>query len=215
MLAYCIAELESQIRIPDRGVKEAPIRSIDIAMLRCLVSDFDSRAPHEALPEMVKAFNRVLQKIFEQTVIIPFRFPTIVETEDVLRNFIKERAARYSRALHRLRNKVQVDVRISREMVPEAAGATSQSGKSYLELKRAGYQQVQSVLEEFRRASGSLAEKWVQRDTPSGIRGFALVDRASLSVFLENIGRVDTPAGISARVTGPWPASEFVEATDE
>ena len=215
MLAYCIAEQESQIRIPDRGVKEAPIRSIDMATLRCLVSDFDTHVPHEALPEMVKAFNRVLQKIFEQTVIIPFRFPTIVETEDVLRNFIKERAAGYSRALHRLRNKVQVDVRISKETVPEAAGATSQSGKSYLELKKAGYQQVQSVLEEFQRATGSLAEKWVQRDTPSGIRGFALVDRASLSVFLENIGRVHTPAGISARVTGPWPASEFVEATDE
>jgi hypothetical protein len=168
---------------------------------------------------MVKAFSRILQQIFEPTVIIPFRFPTIVEGDDVLRKFVKERAAEYSSALHRLRNKVQMDVRISKETGPEGADAVSQSasqsGKSYLALKGAGYQEVQSVLEEFRRVSGSLAEKWVQRDTPSGIRGFALVDRAALSGFLETIGRVHTPARISARITGPWPPSEFVEAADE
>ncbi|PYU32849.1 MAG: hypothetical protein DMG31_10050 [Acidobacteria bacterium] len=69
------------------------------------------------------------------------------------------------------------------------------------------------ILEEFRRASDSLAEKWVQRDTQFGIRAFALVNRSSLPVFLEKIASVLTPAGISARVTGPWPPSEFVEVS--
>jgi len=215
VLAYCIAEQKSQIRIPSHGVEEAPVRSIDMGILRCFVSDFGAHAPHEPVPEMVKAFNRVLQQIFEQAAIIPFRFPTVVEGEDVLRNFIGSRAAEYSSALHRLRNKVQMDVRISNNTGVEATDGTSQSGKDYLELKRAGYQRVQSIVEEFQRASGSLAEKWVQRDTASGIRGFALVDRTSLSLFLENIRRVRTPAGISARITGPWPPSEFVGATDE
>lgn len=201
--------------MPSRGVKEAPVRSIDMDTLRCFVSDFGGHVPQEPLPEMVKAFNRVLQQIFEQAVIIPFRFPTIVESEDVLRKFITSRATEYSSALHRLRNKVQMDVRISIDKDSEAANAISQSGKNYLEIKKAGYQRVQSILEEFQRVSDSLAEKWVQRDTPSGIRGFALVDRSSLSVFLEKIGPVRTPAGISARITGPWPPSEFVEAADE
>jgi hypothetical protein len=70
-------------------------------------------------------------------------------------------------------------------------------------------------VEEFQKASGSLAEKWVQRDMATGIRSFALVDRSSLSVFLEKLGRISTPAGISARITGPWPPSEFVETADE
>lgn len=195
-------------------MKEAPVRSIDMDTLRCFVSDFGGHVPQEPLPEMVKAFNRVLQQIFEQAVIIPFRFPTIVESEDVLRKFITSRATEYSSALHRLRNKVQIDVRISIDKDTEAA-VISQSGKNYLEIKKAGYQRVQSILEEFQRVSDSLAEKWVERDTPSGIRGFALLDRSSLSVFLEKIGRVHTPAGISARITGPWPPSEFVEAADE
>ena len=196
-------------------MKEAPVRSIDMDTLRCFVSDFGGHVPQEPLPEMVKAFNRVLQQIFEQAAIIPFRFPTVVESEEVLRNFITSRAAEYSGALHRLRNKVQMDVRISADRDSEAANTISQSGKNYLESKRAGYERVQSILKEFQRVSDSLAEKWVQRDTPSGIRGFALVDRSSLSIFLEKIGRVRTPAGISARITGPWPPSEFVEAGDE
>jgi hypothetical protein len=70
-------------------------------------------------------------------------------------------------------------------------------------------------MDEFRRVSTSQAEGWIQRDTSSGIRGFALVDRSSLTVFLEKIGTVVTPADISARLTGPWPPSEFVEITPE
>ena len=184
-------------------------------MLRCFASDFTAQMPQEPAPEMVKAFNRVLQGIFAQTAIIPFRFPTIVESEDVLRQFVESRSAEYHNALRRLRDKVQMDVRISVNAGGEAAGSASQSGKNYLEAKRACYEQVQSILEEFKRASRSLAEEWIQRDTASGIRGFALVDRSSLPVFLEKIARVPTPAGISARVTGPWPPSEFVEVADE
>ena len=214
MLAYCIAEQQSSIRIPPRGVEGAQVQGIDVGMLRCFVSDFGGRMPEGRLPEMVKDFSQVLQRIFEQAAIIPFRFPTVVESEEVLRQFLESRSVDYSNALHRLRNKVQMDVRVTFEPsgVPENS---VQSGKSYLEHRRARYQEAQFILKEFRRASDSLAEKWVERDTPSGIRGFALVDRSSLPVFLEKIGRVPTPAGISARITGPWPPSEFVETGHE
>jgi Gas vesicle synthesis protein GvpL/GvpF len=217
VLAYCVAEQQSEIDIPHSGVEEAPVRGIDVHVLRCFVSDFGSSMPDEPVPEMVKAFNRVLQRIFAQTAIIPFRFPTLVESEDLLRQFVESRSLEYGSALQRLRNKVQMDVRITVTPGGGAAGSSrqSQSGKDYLEDKRARYQQAQFILEEFRRVSDSLAEKWVQGDTSSGIRGFALVDRSSVPVFLEKIGRVLTPAGVSARITGPWPPSEFVEIAHE
>ncbi len=219
VLAYCVAERQSQINTPGSGVEGAPVHWIDVGALRCLVSDFGSHLPDEPVPEIVKAFNQVLQRIFAQTAIIPFRFPTIVETEDVLRQFVESRSAEYSSALHRLRNKVQMDVRITVNPEEGAANSSSQSqsqsGKNYLEDRRARYQQAQSMLEEFRRVSDPLAEKWAQGDTASGVRGFALVDRSSLPVFLERVGRVLTPAGVSARITGPWPPSEFVEITHE
>lgn len=214
VLAYCIADQKIQVEFPLRGVEEAPVRCINAGVLRCFASDFCKRMPDEPVPEMVKAFNRVLQRIFSKTVIIPFRFPTIVESEETLRQFVESRSAEYASALHRLRNKVQMDIRIT----PLSAGvpeSSRQSGKSYLEGRRAQYHKVQAMLTEFRRVSDLLAENWVQRDSPSGSYAFALLDRSSLPAFVEKIGRVLTPAGVSVRITGPWPPSEFVEVTHE
>jgi hypothetical protein len=222
VLAYCVAEQQTEFSSLGTGVEGAPVRWIDVGRLCCFVSDFAAQMPYAPLPEMVRAFNQVLQRIFAQAVIIPFRFPTIVESEDTLRQFVENRAAEYGSALKRLRNKVQMDVRIIFK-APENVNSSSssgrgqsgrgRSGKGYLEGRRDRYQQAQSVMDEFRQVSNSLAEEWIQRDTPSGIRSFALVDRSSLAVFLERIGSVVTPADISARVTGPWPPSEFVEIT--
>jgi hypothetical protein len=213
VLAYCVAEQQTQFSSLGTGVEGAPVRWIDVGRLRCFVSDFAAQMPYAPVPEMVRAFNQVLQRIFAQAVIIPFRFPTIVESEDTLRQFVESRAAEYSGALERLRNKVQMDVRIIFKARESVNSSSSKSGREYLEGRRGCYQQAQSVMDEFRRVSNSLAEEWIQRDTPSGIRSFALVDRSSLAVFLERIGSVVTPADISARVTGPWPPSEFVEIT--
>jgi len=214
VLVYCIAEQQSRLDLPSEGVDGASVYGVDIDPLRCFVSALGARMPYDPVPEMVKQFNRVLQRIFSQTAIIPFRFPTIIETEDVLRQFVEPRSAEYVNALHRLRNKVQLDVRITQAPGGAPEGPV-QSGKSYLQERQARYGEVQSTLERFRSASGSLAEGWVERDTPAGIRGFALVDRSSLDAFLHTIAGVLTPAGVSARVTGPWPPSEFVEVVHD
>ena len=215
MLAYCVAEQLTQFSSLGTGVEGAPVRWIDVGRLRCFVSDLAAQMPYAPVPEMVRAFNQVLQRIFAQAVIIPFRFPTIVESEDTLRQFVESRAAEYSGALERLRNKVQMDVRIMFKTRESVNSSSSKSGREYLEGRRERYQQAQSVMDEFRQVSNSLAEEWIQRDTPSGIRSFALVDRSSLAVFLERIGSVVTPADVSARITGPWPPSEFVEIKRE
>jgi Gas vesicle synthesis protein GvpL/GvpF len=214
VLAYCITEQKSQIDVPPGGVEAAPIKTIDAGTLRCFASDFATRMPDEPVPEMVKAFHAVLQRIFSQTGIIPFRFPTIVENDETLRKFVLSRSAEYASALRRLRNKVQMDIRVTL-MSAGAPESSQRSGKSYLEGRRAQHHKVQSILTEFRRVSNMLAENWVERDSASGIHGFVLLDRSSLPVFLEKIGRVRTPAGVSARITGPWPPSEFVEAAHE
>ncbi len=214
LLAYCIAEQQSQFDVSLRGVEGEPVRWIDVAALRCFFSNFGSPMADQPAPEILTAFNRVLHAIFSQTTIIPFRFPTVVENEDVLRQFLESRSPEYRTALHRLHNKVQMDVRLILDPVP-ASEPQPRSGKGYLEHRRARHQEVQLVLDKFRCAANSLAQSWVQRDTPSGARGFALVDRSALPLFLEKIGRVLTPAGISARVTGPWPPSEFVEVAHD
>lgn len=214
MLAYCIAEQQNQFDLALRGANGEPVRWIDVAELRCFFSDFSSPMANQPAPEVLTAFNRVLHAIFSRTTIIPFRFPTVVENGGVLRQFLESHSSNYRSALHRLHNKVQMDVRLTLDITPSSEPAP-QSGKSYLEHRRSRHQEIQAVLDKFRSATDSVAENWVQRDTPSGARGFALVDRSLLPLFLEKIGCVLTPAGISARVTGPWPPSEFVEAAHD
>jgi gas vesicle protein GvpL/GvpF len=214
VLAYCIAGQKSEVEPPRTGVEGAPVRWIDSGVLRCFASDFGRRMPDAPVPEMVKEFSQVLQGIFEQTVIIPFRFPTIVESDEVLRRFMEARSGEYGEALRRLHNKVQMDVRITVAKADESK-SRAQSGKDYLNRRRTQHQQLQSILGEFRRGSDRFAEAWVERDAPSGIRAFALVDRSMLDDFLEELGRVPIPAGASARITGPWPPSEFVETPHE
>jgi hypothetical protein len=211
VLAYCIAERQKRIDIPESGVEAAAIRWIDVDALRCFVSDCNAQMPRERVPEMVKAFNEVLQRIFAQTAIIPFRFPTIVEDEAALRTFVERRSTEYRSALRRLRDKVQIDVRIIAR--PKQAETSSRSGKAYLQEKSALQREAQSILQEFRGVSDSVAEEWGQgAAAPDGIRAFALVERSSLPIFLKIIAKVAIPAGISARVTGPWPPSEFIES---
>ena len=214
VLAYCIADQQSLFDLLPRGVEGQPVRWIDVDALRCCFSNFASPIADQPAPEILTAFNRVLHAIFSQATIIPFRFPTVAENEGALRRFLESRSSDYRAALRRLHNKVQMDVRLILEPVP-ASEPAPRSGKSYLEHRRARHQEIQSVLDKFRGAANALAESWVQRDTPSGARGFALLDRSALPVFLEKIGRVLTPAGISARVTGPWPPSEFVEVAHD
>ena len=214
VLAYCITEQQSQFDVPSPGVDGEPVRWVDVDALRCFFSNFASPMADHPAPEILTAFNRVLHAIFSHITIIPFRFPTVVENEGVLRQFLETRSDDYRAALHRLHNKVQMDVRLILDPV-SASEAPPRSGKSYLEHRQARHQEIQSVLDKFRCAANSLAESWVQRDTPSGARGFALVDRSALPLFVEKIGSVLTPAGISARVTGPWPPSEFVEAAHD
>ena len=187
VLAYCITEQQSPFDVPPPGVEGEPVRWIDLAALRCFFSNFRSPMADQPAPEILTAFNRVLHAIFSHNTIIPFRFPTVVENEGVLRQFLETRSDDYRAALHRLHNKVQMDVRLILDPV-SASEAPPRSGKSYLEHRRARHEEIQLALDKFRCAANSLAESWVQRDTPSGARGFALVDRSALPLFVEKIG---------------------------
>jgi len=94
---------------------------------------------------------------------------------------------------------------------PKQTETSPRSGKTYLQQKSALQREAQSILQEFRRVSHLVAEEWGQGAAQGGIRAFALVERSSLATFLEKIAKVPIPTGISARVTGPWPPSEFIE----
>jgi hypothetical protein len=48
------------------------------------------------------------------------------------------------------------------------------------------------------------------RENKNGIRLFALVDRGTEQSFREVINGIQIPQGLSRRISGPWPAGEFM-----
>jgi hypothetical protein len=218
VLAYCVTELDSEIHVPKIGVHGSPIQAIEESGLRCLISSFSGDLSRPAR-DAALVFSGVLQAIFEQVAIIPFRFPTLVDGERDIRGFICEHAVQYREELARLRNFVQMEVQISSA---ESNSQVSQSGDpmpepsrnrgtAYLRERQQRYEKLALAAEEFRRAGKGYIYDWRARDFRAGIRGYALVGRSATAEFLEAITAVRLPSDLRARITGPWPATEFLK----
>jgi Gas vesicle synthesis protein GvpL/GvpF len=218
VLAYCITELDSDIHVPRVGVHGSSIQTIEESGLRCFISIFSGNMSKPAR-EAALVFSGVLQAIFEQVAIIPFRFPTLVDGEGEIRKFICEHAVRYREELARLRNFVQMEVQIScAESNSQAPGSTDpmpqpshNRGTAYLRERQLRYEKLALAAEEFRRAGKEYIHQWRARDVRAGVRAYALVDRSATGEFLEAVKAVRPPSDLRARITGPWPATEFLK----
>ena len=212
VLAYCITEIQPEITVPHAGVRGTTIETIRVQDLQCLASQFDpqdlvGKAP---MQEAALDFNRVLQDLLQQIAIIPFRFPTILTDETALSQFLTEHQAEYRQMLHRLRNCVQMEIQLKQTSTQPLATAPK-SGAEYLRGRQSQHQYIDSIVTRFREAAGTLAKEWRHRETSTGIRCFALVCRSDVQAFLRQMKGVSIPTESEPRVTGPWPASEFLK----
>jgi hypothetical protein len=94
---------------------------------------------------------------------------------------------------------------IAKVEVPAAQG----SGTQYLRMRSTSAQQVRAAEDVLKAEIGQSVSDWRERPTPDGLRLFALVDRAKTAEFRERLSRAANQ-NISSRVTGPWPATEFL-----
>ncbi|PYX36233.1 MAG: hypothetical protein DMG75_11265 [Acidobacteria bacterium] len=83
VLAYCVTTAEVALKVAQTGVAGMTVESVDESGLRCFVSRRESELPMSSLAtrEEALAFHSVLQELFRQTTIIPFRFPTLLADE--------------------------------------------------------------------------------------------------------------------------------------
>jgi len=213
VLAYCITETQPEITVPQGGVRGAAIEIVRVPDLQCFISQFDpqdvvGKAP---LQEAALDFNRVLQDLLRQTAIIPFRFPTILTDETALSQFLTEHQEEYRQTLHRLRNCVQMEIQLKMQTSTQPQATSPKSGAEYLRGRQAQHQYIESIVARFREAAQHLAKDWRHHETVAGIRCFALVDRSDVQAFLRQMKGVSVPTESEPRVTGPWPASEFLK----
>jgi hypothetical protein len=214
VLAYCITEARSDLAIPATGVRGMPVHLVAAGALQCFVSHFESGSMEgkATIREAALEFHHTVQELFRQAAVVPFRFPTILADEDEISAFLAEHSGEYESALSRLRDAVQMEIRIEER---EPARASAASGTEYLRRRQTSHKRVEGTASRFREASQEWVREWRQRETPSGLRCYALLTREQREPFLASMKRVQVLPDQTARVTGPWPATEFLKANDE
>src|SRR5690348_7344820 len=138
LLAYCVMEASAAIEMPSAGIAGARVEELQEFGLRCCYSRFETREHLSRVPAVESAygFHQVLQALFRQAAIIPFRFPTILENVDELRQHLREHAQQYIGALSRLRDMVQLEIHIGTNQATERASRAA-SGREYLQQRQA------------------------------------------------------------------------------
>lgn len=212
ILAYCIVEANPTLTLPASGVRGIAVQTLSHGGMQCLFSKFepDDLVGQALIREAALEFNRVLQDLLRQGAVVPFRFPTILSDENELAAFLAQHAAEYESALRRLRDTVQMEVRLDWR-TPPAAHGEQQSGAEYLRGRRAQHRQMQRAAAQLRAAVGACIRDWRLRESGNGVRCYALIARDELNRFLSQVKGVVVPPEYVARVTGPWPATEFLK----
>ena len=100
-LLYCVTQPNPEVKVAT-GVFEATVSSREMLGVRVYWSETDdpqSLAEAESLKKAALEFHRVLREILAVTTPIPFRFPTLLESADVLEQHLAPEQDLYRDAL--------------------------------------------------------------------------------------------------------------------
>jgi len=212
LLLYCITEACPAANTTQAGVFGRTVSTVDESGLRCFVSEIpDAINLSREAKQAAVAFNRVLQDLLQKTAVIPFRFPTVLQDNDKVAVLLREHAAESKRSLSWLENMVQMELLIGFSNGNVVGKSDSRSGADYLRSRQERYHSLATVAAELTADLAHHMKSSRQRTSPSGARIYALVPRSSVQEFRQRAAQLKIPATLTARVTGPWPATEFLE----
>lgn len=207
-LAYCAFESMPEISLPQNGVNTAPVQLMLQDGLGLLWSAVEWPFVPANMQGNAVEFHGVVQHIFKQAAVIPFRLLSVFDDESALKTFVEQNCGWFLADLKRLKNYVQMECVVY--PVPARERTQSSSGKAYLEQKAGLLRAMERYESGVREALGELAREIRVRDAKSGRRMFVLVERGREEEFRAAIKRVAVPGELSQRMSGPWPAAEFL-----
>ena len=209
ILLYCMTEVDSasEIATLPPGMGEAPVESLAEGGVRCFYSRVeDLLANADSFRAEALRFHAVLREILGHVTVLPFRFPTLLQTDSEFGEFLASQAPAYLEDLRRLRGMIQMEIRISTEV----DRPDPQSGKQYMEARAAQARALDAHAGTALAAARDLITQWRARSEPGGLRCYALVRREQTAAFEERM-RLLTPLQNGRMVvSGPWPPSEFL-----
>ena len=206
LLPYCVF-LSSSGHFPGTGVEDRSVLRLDLDGLSVIYSDLGT---NEIVGNNLKTaalrFHEIVQAVFEQRAVIPFRFPTLL-TEEELRDHVEKESQQYLKFLRTHADDVQMEIRLWRVDAdrPKPAGGTE-----YMAQLLEHHMLLQHASRKAQRVSEHLVLEWKRNENRDSIRLFALIWRKHANDFREALAEMMAQrAHIRMRVTGPWPATEF------
>ncbi len=206
-LAYCAFLDRSGISLPQSGVEKAPIQLLESGSLRVLWSEIPWPFQPEHLQQNAVEFHEVVHHVFRQAAVIPFRLLSTFEDCELLEKFVTEHRQSFSSDLQRLEPFVQMESVVY--VIAERPGPAA-SGTEYLQARAQQARAVRAHAERLSEALSPVSSEVRLRENKNGTRLFALVERGGEQAFREAVQAVEIPKGLSRRISGPWPAAEFM-----
>jgi hypothetical protein len=207
-LAYCGFHHGAQIVLPAVGVNAQPVQLMSSGRLGLLWSEVEWPFVPDQMQRSALEFHEVVRHVFNQTAVIPFRLLSVFDDQQTLAAFVSENEKRFLADLDRLKGFVQMECVVY--PAPSQRQAGSSSGKVYLEKKAVAMRSSEGFARAVRDAVAYLGHEVRVREGKNGTRIFVLVERGHESDFREAVSVLPIPEHLSRRISGPWPAAEFL-----
>jgi hypothetical protein len=162
----------------------------------------------ERMQKSAVEFHEVVHQVFKQTAVIPFRLLSVFDDQQAFTAFAAENRQRFLQDLSRLKDFVQMECVIY--PAPSQTPVDRSSGKAYLEQKAVALRSSEGLAQATRDALAHLSREIRIREGKNGTRIFALVERDRENDFRQAVTAVPIPTHLSRRMSGPWPAAEFL-----
>lgn len=208
ILAYCGFRQSPELALPTVGVTGAPVRVASFGALSVLWSEVDWPFDPERMQKIAVEFHQVVRQVFNQTAVIPFRLLSVFDDQQSFTAFAAENQERFLEDLERLNTVVQMECVVYPE--PARPPIDRSSGKAYLEQKAAALRSSEACAQAMRDAVAHLSREVRVRQGKNGTRIFVLMERGRENDFRQAVSALAIPEHLSRRMSGPWPAAEFL-----
>ncbi|HEY3928104.1 MAG TPA: GvpL/GvpF family gas vesicle protein [Candidatus Koribacter sp.] len=209
VLAYCVSLVSDNLKAPANGVSGARVQLAENTMLRAWYSEVetDSFSGTEHVAKAALDFHRCVSAVFNEGTVLPFRFPTILDSVDDILVHLDEKGVWYYEVLQQIEGLAQFEARIlTKAKLPVEA----ESGKQYLELRKQLHKRVANAVESLVTTLEPVLDDHDIRESQKATRVYLLVERSKVASLRAKAAKVTVPDGIEIRLTGPWPPTEFL-----
>jgi len=217
-LLYCVTQPNQTVNVAS-GVCEGAVQSREMLGVQVYWSEIadpeECLGTAESLKKAALQFHQVLREILAAATPIPFRFPTLLESEEGMEQHLADEQELYRAALERIGDAVQYEVVGSWAADEQADLATPVSGREYLKRRSQATERIAAIDSKLKSATTDSVREWRARQERKNHRWFALVPRESRDRFVASLRSAGPSEGVRLRLSGPWPPAEFVTPRDE